>query len=97
MLFKKIVLIPMLFEFKILFMTSEKFSNSFWEVSIGIWILKVEPIPTLLSTSILPFKTSSNFLVMLKPKPAPDCSFPIWTKLSKIFLIFSSDIPIPLS
>ena len=97
MLFKNIVLIPLLLEFKSLFTTSEKFSNSFCEVSIGIWILKVEPCPTLLSTSIVPFSTLSNFLVILRPKPAPDCSFPIWTKLSKIFAIFSSEIPIPLS
>src|SRR6266853_6573140 len=40
----------------------------------GISKIKVEPVPSSLSTQIRPPCISMNFLLMLRPRPVPPCS-----------------------
>src|SRR5215813_3795935 len=63
--------------------------------------LKVEPLPTSLSTQIFPPCSSTNFLAKVNPSPVPSIflalSPPTWRNSSKIFAWSSGEIPIPVS
>src|SRR5215831_18482404 len=63
--------------------------------------LKVEPLPTSLSTQILPPCSSTNFLARVSPSPVPSFlwaySPPTWRNSSKIVGCSAGGIPIPVS
>src|SRR5215468_12544526 len=63
--------------------------------------LKVEPLPTSLSTQIFPPCSSTNFLAKVSPSPVPSIlcveSEPTCRNSSKIFGWSSGEMPIPVS
>ena len=71
------------------------------EIFIGIFTVKTVPLPGSLSALMVPFSSSTSFLLIESPSPVPSnirlppkscCS-----KGSNILAINSSDIPIPVS
>src|SRR5262249_4436985 len=68
---------------------------------VGSVKVKVEPLPTSLSTQILPPCNSTNFFASVNPRPVPSLfrasAVPTWRNSSKTFAWSSGEIPIPVS